>query len=133
MLSTLHTVVSFRYHCSSDTFVTCDMTGTSYLCLHLSTSSQLWLLSLSRYNCHYVCVHYQIYISLSLSHAHTYSQGDTIDVGPITTVHNVYQVLNLSGLKMMLILTVNGDIVLYSGDRKVITVQYYVIMLLMLL
>lgn len=71
----------------------------------------------------------QIYNSLT----HTYSQGDTIDVGPITTVHNVYQVVNLSALKMMLILTVNGDIVLYSGDRKVPIAQYYVIMLLVLL
>ena len=131
MLATLYTVVSFRYHCSSDTFVTCDMTGTNYLCLHLSASNQLWLLTLSRYNCQYVCMYYQIYISLS--NTHICSQGDTVDVGPITTVHNVYQVLNLSVLKMMLILTVNGDIVLYSGDRKVITVQYYAIILLILL
>ena len=74
-----------------------------------------------------MCVCCQIYTS------HTHSQGDTIDVGPITTVHNVYQVVNLSALKMMLILTVNGDIVLYSGDRKVPIAQYYVIILLVLL
>ena len=76
-------------------------------------------------------MYYKIYISLS--NTHICSQGDTVDVGPITTVHNVYQVLNLCVLKMMLILTVNGDIVLYSGDRKVITVQYYAIILLILL